>query len=95
MEFEWDEAKREANLAKHGIDFLDAISIWRGDVIDPAYTGAVDQETRILAIGAPQDTELLIWVVYTIREERRRIISVRRARRNERKTYQNKFGRGR
>lgn len=22
MEFEWDEAKREANIAKHGIDFL-------------------------------------------------------------------------
>lgn len=95
MEFEWDEAKREANLAKHGIDFLDAITIWHGDVIDPAYSRAQGAETRFLAMGIPQDTDLIICVVYTVRELRRRIISVRRARRNERQSYQSHFGRGR
>jgi hypothetical protein len=34
MEFEWDEAKRRANLAKHRIDFVDAKEIWRGDVLE-------------------------------------------------------------
>lgn len=30
MEFEWDEAKREANIAKHGIDFLFAQALFDG-----------------------------------------------------------------
>ena len=34
MEFEWDETKRRANLAKHRIDFVDAKEIWQGDVLE-------------------------------------------------------------
>lgn len=34
MEFEWNEAKRRANLAKHQIDFIDAKEIWQGDVLE-------------------------------------------------------------
>jgi hypothetical protein len=37
MEFEWDEAKNAANLAKHGIDFEDAAAILLGDAwVEPA-----------------------------------------------------------
>lgn len=94
MDFEWDEAKRKANAAKHFIDFADAISIWKGMSIDPASSRMIAQETRHLALGTIGDDELVIAVIYTIRNETRRIISARRARRNERKAYQSVFGRG-
>lgn len=36
-EFEWDEAKNAANIAKHGIDFEDAAAILLGDAwVEPA-----------------------------------------------------------
>jgi hypothetical protein len=33
MEFEWDEAKRLANLRKHGIDFIDVLAVFDGDTV--------------------------------------------------------------
>ncbi len=32
MEFEWDEAKRQSNIEKHGIDFAEAVAIYEGFV---------------------------------------------------------------
>ena len=95
MDFEWDEVKREANLAKHFIDFVDAATIWRGHVIDPLATREVAGESRRLALGTIGDAEWIIAVVYTPRDTARRIISARRARRSERQVYQDQFGRGR
>lgn len=95
MEFEWDEPKRVKNLAKHGIDFFDAIKIWLSDVIDPADSRLVGLELRQTALGAIGDEHLVIAVVYTDRTDARRIISCRRARRNERATYTRIFGKGR
>ena len=51
MAFEWDEAKRRANLAKHGVDFADAAEFdWNG-----AYFGIDDsvdyREERSFALG--------------------------------------------
>jgi uncharacterized DUF497 family protein len=34
MNFEWDEAKNAANIAKHGIDFFYAISIFGGHIYE-------------------------------------------------------------
>jgi uncharacterized protein len=95
MEFEWDEAKREANLGKHFIDFLDAVTIWREAVIDPVAVRGHGSEERFLALGRIGDEELIIAVVYTVRGKVRRIISARRARRNERAAYQSVHGCGR
>lgn len=94
MEFEWDEDKRLANLGKHGIDFARAVTIWQGKVLDPAAERDVDGEIRRLAIGAVSEDEIIIAVVYTDRENVRRIISARRARRYERESYQSEFGFG-
>lgn len=85
MLFEWDEGKRQANLAKHFIDFQDAITIFDGPVFEvarPRHT-----EDRVLAIGLMEDVEIV--VVYVMRGGSRRIISARRAHRNERKDYAN------
>ena len=85
MEFEWDPGKNEANLEKHGIDFEGAKTIWEGRVIEVQSRQCHSGETRYLAIGFYEGRE--ITVVYTVREEKIRIISARRSRRNERELY--------
>ena len=70
MLFEWDESKRQANLAKHHIDFRDARRVFEGPVFEK-----VDSrrgEDRIFAIGLMEGIEIV--VVYVMRGERRRII---------------------
>lgn len=83
MLFEWDESKRQANLAKHHIDFRDAKRVFDGPVLE-----RIDSrhgEDRIFAIGLMEDIEIV--VVYVMRGKRRRIISARRAHRDERQEY--------
>jgi uncharacterized DUF497 family protein len=86
MDFEWDLAKEAANVAKHGITFTDAASVFDDphhlteDSTKPEYG-----EERSLALGMV--AERLVAVIYTDREQRRRIISARRARKNERERY--------
>jgi uncharacterized protein len=52
MDYEWDDAKAAANIAKHGIDFLDAI----GALVDPRRLEDLDDdftlgEARMRTIG--------------------------------------------
>lgn len=83
MLFEWDEGKRRANLAKHLIDFQDAMQVFDGPVFEKVQRR--HDEDRVLAIGLVQDVEIV--VVYVMRGNRRRIISARRAHRDERQAY--------
>jgi len=85
MAFEWDTAKNVANIAKHGIDFEDAIRIFEGPVLESLDNRREYGEVRIIALGAVNGRELA--VVYTMRGEDRRIISARRAHSRERKAY--------
>ena len=77
--FEWDEEKRARNLAKHGLDFLDARRLFDGrpTVSVPART---ETEARVL-------TGKVYTVVWTQRGAARRIISFRRSRHAEEGTY--------
>jgi uncharacterized protein len=84
MLFEWGESKREANLAKHHIDFQDAKRV-DGPVFEKMES--CHGEDRIFAMGLMEDIEIV--VVYVMRGERRRIISARRAHRDERQDYTN------
>jgi uncharacterized DUF497 family protein len=85
MEFTWDERKNRRNIEKHGIDFDDAIRIFDGPVLEKESVAQGFGETRNVAIGLVEGRELC--VIYTIREEKFRIFSARRARRDERKAY--------
>ena len=85
MEYEWDEVKNEANLVKHGIDFEDAIGMFSGLVLEKVDSRRDYGKTRIIAIGAVDQRELV--VVYTVRGQTRRIISARRAGSDERRAY--------
>ncbi|MFM6376828.1 MAG: BrnT family toxin [Microcystis panniformis] len=85
MEIEWDNNKAASNLIKHKIDFEDAKNIF----LDPNRLEREDKrdydETRIQVIGIVNQVVLL--VVYTKRNGRYRIISARRANKNERRQY--------
>jgi uncharacterized DUF497 family protein len=83
MLFEWHETKRQANLAKHLVDFADAVRIFDGPVFEKLQRRY--GESRVLVVGLLGD--IVIVVVYTMRGKRRRIISARRANRNERQDY--------
>jgi len=89
--FEWDPAKDESNLAKHGVSFTEAALIW----LDPNRIERQDRwengEERWQSIGRVGG-RLLLLVAHTIREEGRaetvRIISARQAARSERRLYE-------
>ena len=85
MEFEFDKRKSQINKKKHGIDFIEAQALWNDlDRIEiPAKT--IDEE-RFLIIGKISDK---YWsTIITYRNERVRIISVRRSRKEEIDIYE-------
>lgn len=88
VEFEWDENKRSFNLLRHGIDFEDAISVWDGPVLE--IPSARQGEERLVGIGWFDGR--MIAVVFTWRGKKRRIISARIARKNEREDYNEAVG---
>ena len=82
-EFEWDEDKNAANLAKHGIDFDDAIGIFYGPIV--VRQSNRNNEERWIAIGTSDDR--LMTVIYTRRNDVIRIISARHPRQNEKRAH--------
>lgn len=85
MNFEWDEAKRIANLRKHGIDFLDVDIVFDGDTLTVEDDRCDYGEQRFVTLGLLKG--LVIAVVHTDRQNSIRIISVRRATKYEQKVY--------
>lgn len=84
MVFNYDPPKSQTNKEKHGIDFDEAQVLWL-DEDRVEFPARSDTEERH-ALIAKRDEK--IWVAfYTMRETATRIISVRRARENEEKTY--------
>jgi len=86
MKFEWDENKNQSNIRKHGIRFEQAISIFdniRLTRLDDRFDYG---ETRYISLGLLEG-EVVIVVIYTIRGDKVRIISARKANKEERKTY--------
>jgi hypothetical protein len=88
-QFEWDERKRLANIAKHGIDFEDAVCVFGQD--GPVYETVRDAEQRWISIGSLANGQVVA-VVWTLREKNCRLISARRARRHEREDYARHLG---
>lgn len=88
LEFEWDKNKYEINIKKHRIFFEEASTVWMDSLAliapDPEHSW---QEEREWIIGESYKGRLLI-VVYTIRNDKIRIISARSATKNERRQYE-------
>jgi len=84
-DFEYDPAKSESNKAKHNIDFEEAQQLWLDPrrIIIPANS---EDEPRYVLIGKIGEKH---WsAVYTPRDGKIRLISVRRSRDKERKLYE-------
>ncbi|MDP3311158.1 MAG: BrnT family toxin [Polaromonas sp.] len=86
MEFEFDPAKANANLRKHGVSFSHAEQALRDPLAvtieDPDALG----EQRFVSLGMDALGRVLV-VVHTQREERTRVISARKASRGESEQY--------
>ena len=85
MDFEWDSIKNRRNIEKHGIDFTDAVRIFERPTLTVVDNRRDYGEKRIAAMGTIED--VILYVVYTVRDNVLRIISARRANRRERKKY--------
>ena len=77
MDCEWDEAKRAANLAKHGVDFPAAAAVLEARPLVFADERRDYGEARYVALG--ELAGRLLVVVFTLRGQAVRIISARKA----------------
>ena len=94
MKFEWDEAKNQINVRKHGIAFEEAATVfYDGNAVlfdDPDHS--MDEE-RFLIIGISTKERLcIVSHCYRGEDEVIRLISARKATRREAKTYYNYLG---
>ena len=85
MKFEWDKEKNKSNIQKHGIDFSDSIKIFENTMVIKPDERSDYGENRLIGLG--QIENIVIVIVYTKRNDRLRIISIRKANRKERKIY--------
>ena len=88
MEFEWNPDKATINLRKHNISFHEASTVF-GDSLSMTFPDPDHsiEEDRYVIIGMSESGKLLV-VSHTDRENRTRIISARRATRQERRFYE-------
>lgn len=89
LRFEWDETKAEINRKKHGVSFETAAKVFldedRIEICDEVHSL---EEARFITIGRAGD---ILFVVYTVRTPRIRLISARLATPRERRLYYGEF----
>ena len=88
MKYEWDEVKRQSNIDRHKVDFLDVLPLF----VNPEAIRLEDNrrdygEIRYILLG--EIDERLFQVAYTIRGSVIRLISARRGNKRERRIYEN------
>lgn len=86
MVYQWKPDKAAANLRKHGIEFADAVFIFSDDLAITVSDERFDEE-RFVTIGTDAVGRVLV-VIYTLRGNEIRIISARKATRQERHQYE-------
>jgi uncharacterized protein len=89
LRLEWDEAKNQANTAKHGLSFADADLVFSG----PCVTFEDDRfdygEERLITLGSLLGRPVVI--AHTPRDKGTRIISMRKANRREQEIYRKRL----
>ena len=85
MDFEWDEAKDRANVARHGVGFETAKRIFEGTILTRPDSRRDYGETRHTSVGRVGPAVLV--VAHTRRGANLRVISARPASRKEREAY--------
>jgi hypothetical protein len=89
MQFEWDDAKNASNQAKHGVAFEDAAIVFEGRTmtwLDERYRFT---EPRLLTFG--ELAGRVVVIAHTVRGDRTRIISMRKANARETARYRERL----
>ena len=87
MRYEWDSAKARANAAKHGVDFADAVIALEDELAITISDPDAQGEDRLISMGLDPHGRLLV-TVFAIQADVIRIISSRKASKQERKRYE-------
>lgn len=87
MQFEFDPEKSRENKQKHGIDFIEAQTLWDDEFLIEGKARS-DTEPRYVAIGVIDEKHYSAFITY--RGDTIRIISVRRSREGEREAYESR-----
>jgi len=92
MKFEWNEEKRKSNLIKHGLDFKDAEFVFEGLTFTLEDNRFIYDEQRFITIGILKS--IVVVIAHTERNDMIRVISMRKASKNEEKIYYRGFSDG-
>lgn len=87
--FEWDVQKNLINQKKHGISFEEAMQMWQKPYVEVENIAYTKTEKRSAILG--NIGERLYVAIWTKRKDKIRLITVRRARKNEEKIYKEKI----
>jgi uncharacterized DUF497 family protein len=87
-DFDWDPDKRERTLVERNLDFIDAARA----LLEPHLEQSSDRDGEPRTLAVCMQAGRIIVVVFTLRGEVCRIISVRPARKNEQRAYREIFG---
>jgi uncharacterized protein len=85
MKFEWDEEKRQSNFRKHRLDFSDAAMVFAGAIFTFEDSRFEYGEDRYITLGLLDGATVVI--AHTEREDVVRVISMRKATKNEQRLY--------
>lgn len=85
MRLDWDEDKRQTNLRKHSLDFVDAETVFDRYTVTIEDVRRAYHEQRFLTFGLLQGQ--VVAVAHTERADRIRIISMRKASKHEERAY--------
>jgi uncharacterized DUF497 family protein len=88
MKYEWDEVKRQSNIDRHKVDFIDVLPLFANPEAIRLEDNRRDYgEIRYILLG--EIDERLFQIAYTIRGSVIRLISARRGNKRERRIYEN------
>ena len=90
MTFTWDETKRRANIAKHGLDFADAEKMFAGPMVLFEDDRSDYGEQRMIGIGLLD--YLVVLIVHVETNDTIRIISMQKAESDETDLYYENVG---
>lgn len=82
---DWGQRKRQANLKKHGFDFVDANEIFDGVTFTYEDDRISYGEQRFVTLGSLRGT--VVSIVHTEQDDHIRVISMRKATKREREIY--------
>jgi uncharacterized DUF497 family protein len=90
MQLEWDPEKRKETLKHRKLDFARCSEVFAGPTLTTTDPRDYEGETRMMTVGFLD--AVLVVVVWTERDDHRRIISMRKATPRERKCYEQEMG---